>query len=77
MLCCLFCLLLLLLLCVQVPLETLVRQQSDAGVPVVVSDAGSAAGAAYVAIAGAVKAALSASPCDSLKGGGRPSISIE
>jgi hypothetical protein len=67
----------LLLLLLQVPLSTKVRLQSDAGVPVVLSDPQGPAGQAYISIAGRVKEQLSSTPCSTLSGGQRPSVTIE
>eukprot|EP00775_Hariotina_reticulata_P006002 gene6002-6240_t len=50
----------------QVPLDTRVRVQSDAGVPVVVSHAASPPGQAYIQIASIIKQKLSSTPCSSL-----------
>ena len=69
--------LVLLIATAQVPLSTSVRLQSDAGVPVVLSDPQSPAGQAYISIAGRVKEQLTRTPCSTLAGGQQPSITIE
>lgn len=60
---------------VQIPLDGQVRQQSDAGVPVVMSAPDSLSGQAYIDIAGKIKAQLSSSPCATVAK--QPTITID
>jgi MinD-like ATPase involved in chromosome partitioning or flagellar assembly len=59
-----------------VPLDTGVRVQSDAGMPLVLSHPDSPPGRAYISIAARVKQLLSDTPCSTLAGG-QPTITVE